>query len=213
MNKISDLRQNYTKNNLSKEKVNKNPFSQFDIWFDDALKSGTIEPNIFTLATCGLDLKPKARILLLKSFDEVGFVFYTNYNSNKAVEIAQNPNVSMTFLWLVHERQVRINGSIEKVSRTESEEYFHSRPRESQLGAWVSPQSTPIESREYLDNKLNEIEEQYKNTEIIPLPEFWGGYRVIPSEIEFWQGRPNRLHDRIRFTKTNNTWKIERLAP
>ena len=213
MSKYAHLRLEYKKEKLSEESVETNPLTQFDIWFQEAMNAEVPEPNAFALATSGPLGISSARIVLLKGVDRDGFVFYTNYNSDKAKDIAYNSHVSMCFLWHELERQVRITGRAAKVSREESEIYFHSRPRESQIGAWVSPQSDVIASRDVLDQKLAEVTALYENTDIIPLPDHWGGYRVIPEEIEFWQGRPNRLHDRITYKNVDGHWKIKRLAP
>lgn len=213
MSKISDLRQNYTKGELTEQSVCSDPITMFDQWFKDAQSIGTIEPNIFTLATADKDGVPNARVLLLKGYDQSGFVFFTNYNSRKSQEIGENPHVAMVFLWIQQERQVRVTGKIEKVSKDESEEYFHSRPRESQIGAWVSNQSSTIDSRDVLDEKQKQLEEIYSEGKEIPLPEHWGGFRIIPDKIEFWQGRANRLHDRILYAKIGAEWNISRLAP
>jgi pyridoxamine 5'-phosphate oxidase len=214
MDKIADLRQEYNKYQLNEKDVLKDPLAQFDLWFNEALQAGIPEPNAFTLATVSENGAPAARVMLLKGVDNDGFVFYTNYGSDKARDLADFPVASMCFLWLGQERQVRITGPVQKVSREESEEYFHSRPRESQIGAWVSPQSQVITSRAEIEDKLIAMVEKFKDTEIIPLPDHWGGYRLQPVEIEFWQGRPNRLHDRLIYSENENQgWKIDRLAP
>lgn len=213
MNNYAHLRLEYKKEQLTEESVVSNPIAQFDIWFQEAIQAEVPEPNAFALATSSPLNIPSARIVLLKGADRDGFVFYTNYNSDKAKDIAYNSHVGMCFLWHELERQVRVTGRATKVTREESEIYFHSRPRESQIGAMVSPQSDVITSREVLDYKLAEVMSLYQNEEVIPLPDHWGGYRIIPEEIEFWQGRPNRLHDRILYKNINGQWKIERLAP
>lgn len=214
MNKIdiTSLRLSYSQNELLEENVLENPFKQFGKWFEEALSAKILEPNAMHLATIS-GRKPHGRIVLLKGFDENGFSFYTNYLSNKGREIAEIPFASLTFFWGDLERQVRIEGSIEQVSEQDSDEYFHSRPRGSQIGAWVSAQSKVIEGRKVLEERLESLENEFKDLNIIPRPEHWGGYRVIPDRIEFWQGRPNRLHDRILFTKVGDDWKIERLSP
>ena len=210
---IADLRRNYTQAGLTEAEAALNPFQQFQTWFDQALSAELPEPNAMTLATATASGKPSARIVLLKGFDEEGFVFYTNYSSHKGQELADNPWGSLVFWWAELERQVRIDGPVEKVSQEESEAYFQSRPIGSQLGAWASPQSKVIASREELEQKMTDLEEKYKN-ETIPKPPQWGGYRLIPHELEFWQGRPNRLHDRLRYRQqTDGTWLRERLAP
>jgi pyridoxamine 5'-phosphate oxidase len=213
MKNIADLRQEYKQHSLSESDVDHDGIIQFEHWFHEALESGIHEPNAFVLATSGRDNIPSARTLLLKGVDQVGFVFYTNYNSHKSSDLLENPKACMNFLWLELERQVRITGTVVKVSRDETEVYFQSRPRESQLGAWVSNQSATIPSREYLEQKLLEITRQFSNHEIIPVPDYWGGFRLIPEQIEFWQGRPNRLHDRILYTRNGNEWQISRLSP
>lgn len=214
MNKtdVAALRQSYTQNELLEENVLENPIKQFGKWFKEALNAQILEPNAMTLSTVS-DGKPHGRIVLLKGFDENGFSFYTNYRSNKGNDVAETPFASLTFFWGELERQVRIEGSIEKVSGEESDEYFHSRPRGSQIGAWVSNQSSVIAGREVIEQRLAELENEFKDVGIIPRPAHWGGYCVNPERIEFWQGRPNRLHDRILFTKVGDDWKIERLSP
>ncbi len=209
---IASLRLSYSQNELIEGNVLQSPIEQFRKWFDDALNAHVLEPNAMFLSTVSKN-KPHGRIVLLKGFDENGFVFYTNYRSNKGKEIEENSFASLTFFWGDVERQVRIEGKIAKVSSQESDEYYHSRPRGSQIGAWVSEQSTVIESRKVLEDRLLAFEEKFKNTENIPRPEHWGGYRVVPNSIEFWQGRLNRLHDRLIFTKIDKNWKIERLSP
>jgi pyridoxamine 5'-phosphate oxidase len=214
MSKYASLRQEYKKHQLSELNALQDPLAQFDLWFYEAISAEVMEPNAFTLATVGENGTPSARVLLLKGVDQGGFVFYTNYHSDKARNIKQFPVGCMNFLWLELERQVRISGPISKVSREESEIYFHSRPRESQIGAWVSPQSDVIQSRDVLDTNLAMMVEKFKDVERIPLPEHWGGYRLVPVEIEFWQGRPNRLHDRLLYSEhEDGGWEICRLAP
>ncbi|WP_305952623.1 pyridoxamine 5'-phosphate oxidase [Emticicia oligotrophica] len=214
MNKtdVAALRQSYTRNELLEENVLENPIKQFGKWFSEALNAQILEPNAMTLSTVSGG-RAHGRIVLLKGFDENGFTFYTNYKSNKGNEVAESPFASLTFFWGDLERQVRIEGSIEKVSGVESDEYFHSRPRGSQIGAWVSNQSSVITGREVIEQRLSELENEFKDLEVIPRPAHWGGYCVKPERIEFWQGRPNRLHDRILFTKVGDDWKIERLSP
>jgi pyridoxamine 5'-phosphate oxidase len=210
--KLFELRKEYTRGGLSLKQVLPDPFAQFHLWFDQAIFAEIVEPNIMSLATASVDGKVSSRILLLKEVDDKGFVFYTNYNSNKAKQLQQNPWGSMLFLWLLLERQVRIEGKLHKVTDEESDEYFGSRPRESQLGSWASEQSTPIGSREELVNRYTELEKHYSGKDI-PRPPHWGGYRLVPEEVEFWQGRPGRLHDRILYYKNNDTWEKKRLAP
>ncbi|HHE05773.1 MAG TPA: pyridoxamine 5'-phosphate oxidase, partial [Epsilonproteobacteria bacterium] len=202
----------YKKGSLSQESVDKSPFVQFEKWFQEAINSEIIEPNTMLLATSNAENMPNIRAVLLKIFDERGFVFFTNYDSTKAQEIEQNPQVAAEFLWLDLERQVRILGRCEKISHAESLSYFMKRSRGSQLGAWVSNQSSVIISKKLFLSQLEKIKEKFSNKEV-PLPDFWGGYRIIPQKIEFWQGRENRLHDRILYTKVDGSWEISRLAP
>jgi len=209
---IQNLRQDYRAAELAESDVDKNPFTQFGKWFKDALDAQLYEPNVMTLATADLQGKPSARILLLKGFDDNGFVFFTNYASKKGQELAQNPQASMVFFWPELERQVRIDGLVTKVEEEVSTAYFHSRPKGSQIGATASPQSTVIESRELLENRVAELTAAYEATEV-PRPQQWGGYLLEPAHIEFWQGRPSRLHDRITYTNVNGVWTINRLAP
>lgn len=210
---IKDLRQDYRSAFLLEEDVENNPFKQFEKWFAEAIKAQVLEPNAMTLATATKDGIPSARIVLLKDFDETGFVFFTNYSSTKGQQIAKNPKAALLFFWGDLERQVRIEGNIEKISQEDSEEYFHSRPRGSQLGAIASPQSQVIPNREFLEKNLDDLTSTYLGKEITK-PAHWGGYKVIPKSFEFWQGRSNRLHDRILFSKKKDgSWKTERLAP
>ncbi|MEH2449035.1 MAG: pyridoxamine 5'-phosphate oxidase [Nostoc sp.] len=210
---VADLRKDYTLEGLSELEVDLNPFTQFKKWFDQALAGQLPEPNAMTIATATPDGKPSARMVLLKDFDERGFVLFTNYNSHKGKELAENPQAALVFWWAELERQVRISGYVEKVSETESDQYFNSRPASSRLGAWVSNQSEAIESREVLERYLQEFKSKYENQEI-PRPPHWGGLRVIPTEIEFWQGRPSRLHDRLLYSRLDNgSWNIKRLSP
>lgn len=210
---VADLRQNYSRCGLSETDVDPNPFKQFGIWFQQAVNAQLLEPNAMTLATATPNGQPFARMVLLKDFDERGFVFYTNYQSNKGKQLTDNPHAALVFWWAALERQVRIEGKIEKIASQESDAYFHSRPRESQLGAWVSDQSQIITNRDLLEQKLEELKAQYTDREI-PRPSHWGGFRVIPTNIEFWQGRPSRLHDRLRYRLSQEgSWLIERLSP
>ena len=210
---VANLRRNYSRAGLNENETDPNPLIQFQTWFDQALNADLPEPNAMTLATADSQGKPSARIVLLKGLDDTGFVFYTNYKSHKAQQLAENPTAALVFWWVELERQVRIEGTVEKVSEAESEEYFASRPIGSQLGAWASPQSRVIESRRVLEEKTWELEQKYANQKI-PKPPHWGGYRLIPTEIEFWQGRPNRLHDRLCYRQqSDGSWLRERLAP
>ena len=208
---ISDLRQEYWSAELVEDDLAADPFKQFALWFDDALRAEVPLANAMTLATADAAGRPSARVVLLKGADANGFVFYTNYESRKAREIAVNPYASLVFMWPQLERQVRIEGIVEKVSAEESDAYFDSRPLGSRLGAWASPQSMPLPSRLTLASKVAAIMLRYGTAP--PRPAHWGGYRVRPDAIEFWQGRPDRLHDRLRYVRQDVCWKIERLAP
>ena len=210
---LSAMREEFLSEGLNREDLDPNPFLQFEKWFKQAEQAQLREPNAMVLSTVSAEGQPSARVVLLKFFDENGFVFYTNYTSRKARDMAANPKVSLLFPWLDLHRQVKIEGHVEKVSTAESLKYFMSRPRGSQLGAWVSNQSSPITSRQLLMMKFEEIKKKFANKQV-PLPDFWGGYRVIPTAIEFWQGRENRLHDRFEYRLANaGAWEIQRLAP
>ncbi len=209
---LAAIRRDYMKGTLDEHDVDKDPFIQFDKWFKEAVKSEIPEVNAMTIATANKNGRPSARMVLLKQFDEKGFVFFTNYESAKAKDIAQNPQAALLFFWEPLERQIRIVGTVEKVSASESFEYFRSRPIDSQLGAWASQQSSVISARALLEKAFGEMLEKFKNGQI-PLPPFWGGLRIIPDEFEFWQGRTNRLHDRISYRKNNGIWSINRLSP
>lgn len=214
MTDLSNYRRSYEKSHLEEENLPEDPINLFNTWFLETEEFGTAaEVNAMTVSSIGLDGFPKARVVLLKQYTYEGFVFYTNYNSEKGRAIAANPNVCLSFFWYEMERQVIIKGKAEKVPANMSDGYFESRPEGSRLGAMVSPQSEVIPSRDYLENNLKELEKQFEGKEI-PRPEHWGGYIVKPVEVEFWQGRPNRLHDRIRYKLQQDfSWKIERLAP
>ena len=210
---VADLRRDYTLEGLREVDAGPDPFQQFQKWFDQALADRLTEPNAMTLATATQDGKPRARMVLLKNFDERGFVFYTNYESDKGHELADNSYAALVIWWAELERQVRIEGRAQKVSDQESDEYFFSRPFNSRLGAWASAQSQVIEDREVLELRLQELKTEYEDQEV-PRPPNWGGYRVIPTIVEFWQGRPSRLHDRLRYRRSeDNSWSIKRLSP
>jgi pyridoxamine 5'-phosphate oxidase len=213
MQDITQLRRNYSLESLTKNDVAAHPIDQFAHWFIEALNSQLLEANASFLATASPDGRPSVRTVLLKGYDHQGFVFYTNYESRKGREIDLNPQAALLFNWLELERQVRIEGTIEKVSEVESRAYFQSRPRGSQIGAWASPQSRVISDRDVLEQRVQEIERQYEGLDTLPLPPHWGGYRIQPDWMEFWQGRESRLHDRIVYQKTEHGWTIERLAP
>lgn len=198
---------------LYEDAVDEDPFVQFASWLDQALHAGIELPNSTALATATKDARPSVRMVLLKSFDSSGFVFYTNYESRKGRELAENPRAALVFHWKSLHRQVCITGTVERVSEQESDEYFASRPFGSRLGAWASRQSEKVEGRPVLDEQLSRLEEHYRDGDV-PRPPYWGGYRLRPDEIEFWQGRPNRIHDRLRYRRARDgTWVIERLAP
>lgn len=209
---IADLRCDYRLKALLETEVNANPIQQFQLWFDQAIQAELPEPNAMTLATVSTAGKPAARMVLLKGVDSAGFVFYTNYQSRKGQELTATPWAALVFWWAELERQVRIEGPVSKVSDTETETYFYSRPRGSQLGAWASDQSQVIGDRTILEQRLQDLEQQYQN-QPIPRPSHWGGYRLQPDLIEFWQGRPNRLHDRLSYQRQNEAWTVQRLSP
>ncbi len=209
---ISSIRKDYQLRSLSESEVHASPVAQFSQWWDEAMASEIDEVNAMTLSTITTGGRPSARIVLLKGFDEKGFVFYTNYESDKGQQLDANPYASLVFFWKELERQVRIEGKCERVSPEESDEYFYSRPLGSRLGAWASPQSKVIEGREILDKNAATLLERYASGEV-PRPLHWGGYRVVADTIEFWQGRSNRLHDRIKYSNQDGAWTIERLAP
>lgn len=212
-NSIASLRKDYVSQSLLEKEVAADAVDQFEIWWHQACESKIDEVNAMTLATASTDGLPSARIVLLKEFDKKGFVFYTNYKSFKAMQLQENPKACLVFYWKELERQVRIVGLVQKVAENDSNEYYLSRPTGSQIGAWASPQSQVIQNREWLDKQYQELTEQFKEKKI-ERPTHWGGYRVQPVIIEFWQGRPSRLHDRIQYTlEENGSWKIERLAP
>lgn len=211
---ISNLRQDYKAKSFRRTDLVADPYAQFKAWFEEALSAKIPEPNAMTLATASLTGRPSARIVLLKSIAEDGFIFYTNYESTKGKMLAENPQAALVFCWLELERQIRIEGRVEKVDTATAKEYFQSRPKESQMGAWVSQQSTVIETRAVLEDSMTELNEQYAEQAVLPKPPNWGGYKVIPDKIEFWQGRRSRLHDRFQYSlQADGQWKIERLAP
>ena len=207
-------RKSYERDALDENGIASNPLYQFTTWYDEAVAAGLPEPEAMTLSTATQEGRPSARIVLLRGYDERGFCFFSNYASQKGRELAANPYAAVTFHWVELERQVRIAGRVEKVSASESDAYFKSRPAQSRIGAWSSPQSEVIASRDTLEQFVKEYQERYPEESAIPRPEHWGGYRVIPERIEFWQGRPSRLHDRLRFSRVEQgTWTLERLAP
>jgi pyridoxamine 5'-phosphate oxidase len=209
---VADLRREYARARLDEGNVSPDPMTEFARWFDEAVKAEVQEPNAMTLATAGQDSAPSARIVLLKGFDERGFVFFTDYRSQKGTELEQNPRAALVFYWPELERQIRITGGTEPVGRAESEAYFRTRPRGSRISAWVSHQSQVIGSRKLLEERVPELEKRYPG-EDVPLPPYWGGIRLAPRTVEFWQGRTSRLHDRIRYTRDAQGWRIERLSP
>jgi pyridoxamine 5'-phosphate oxidase len=213
MTTLADLRREYASRALDEKDAHADPIQQFALWFEEALKSQLLDVNAMTLATASAKAEPSARTVLLKVADEDGFVFYTNYDSAKGRDLSENPRASLLFFWAELERQVRINGSVTKTTADESDEYFHSRPFESQIGATVSPQSRPIKDRSELEHRYVELATKYRGS-VVPLPSNWGGYRVRPEVIEFWQGRKSRLHDRLLYARqADGSWSRSRLAP
>ena len=211
---IADLRKDYQRHELDESHVDGDPIVQFGKWFDEAVAAKVHEPNAVCLATATADAYPSARMVLLKGVDARGFVFYTDYRSRKGSELSENPHAALCFFWPELERQVRITGAVQRVSREESASYFATRPLPSRLGAWTSKQSSVLASRAELEAELAEVEQQFANVNgAVPLPEHWGGFRVVPEEIEFWQGRASRLHDRIRFRREAGEWVRARLSP
>ena len=211
---LSQFRRDYLKGGLSRSDLSPDPVLQFTAWFEQARSTDIPDPTAMTLATVGADGQPSQRAVLLKYFDETGFVFFTNFESRKAMEIAENPRVSLHFVWLDLERQIQVNGVARRISAAESARYFMSRPRDSQVAAWVSSQSHPLSSRQMLMQKFHEMKRKIGEGKM-PIPSFWGGYRVRPEQVEFWQGRKNRLHDRFLYTRQEggDGWRIERLSP
>ncbi|HEY9505811.1 MAG TPA: pyridoxamine 5'-phosphate oxidase [Gemmatimonadales bacterium] len=209
---IADLRREYARARLDEKDVSPDPFAEFALWFAEAQSAAAVEANAMVLATATPDGRPSARMVLLKGFDQLGFVFFTDYRSRKGQELEANPRAALTFHWSELERQVRIEGTVTRTSAEESEAYYRSRPVGSRLGAWVSHQSRPVASREELEAGLREVARRFGGTDV-PLPPDWGGYRVSPDCFEFWQGRESRLHDRIRYLREAERWQIERLSP
>ena len=212
---LADLRLEYRRHSLRRDEVAAEPFGQFRVWFAEAQASGIVEPNAMTLSTVDpASGQPSARIVLLKGLDGQGFTFFSNYQSQKGRELAAQPRAALGFFWKELERQINIRGTVEPVTREESEAYFHSRPRASQLGAHASAQSSPIPGRTWLEEQFAAVQEKYPEGTLIPLPSSWGGYRLIPETVEFWQGRPNRLHDRLCYTLNHTgAWRLDRLSP
>ena len=209
---LEDIRREYAKEGLSRESLCDSPFDQFDLWMKQAIDAGLKDPTAMTIATVDESGMPNQRIVLLKKTDHSSFVFFTNYGSNKAKEIEASPRVSLHFPWHMIDRQVKVLGTASKIPVAESLAYFASRPRDSQLAAWASKQSSRINSRQFLMSQFNSLKHKFSEGEV-PLPDFWGGYRVVPEKLEFWQGRENRLHDRFVYTKSEENWDIDRLAP
>lgn len=214
---ISSIRQEYLLATLSEKEVSPSPIDQFERWLNEAMKSEVLEPTAMVLSTVSAEGQPSSRVVLLKDLDSNGFVFYTNYSSKKGVELSQNARASLLFFWPELQRQIRIEGEVKRVNPEQSTTYFQSRPKGSQLGAWASPQSQVVPHREFLDERIEEMEKKFEGLEVLPRPEHWGGFSLIPNRIEFWQGRGSRMHDRIRYERTSSSvtseWKIERLAP
>ncbi|BFV57762.1 pyridoxamine 5'-phosphate oxidase [Kitasatospora sp. CMC57] len=207
------MRKHYQHEGLAEKQLTAEPVAQFTEWFHQAVDAGVTEPNAMVLSTADAQGRPSSRTVLLKGYNRRGFVFFTNYGSRKGSELAVNPWASLLFPWISISRQVVVNGRVEKVGRDETAAYFRTRPHGSQLGAWASEQSSPVSSREVLEQRYAELERRYPEGEGVPVPPFWGGYRVIPETVEFWQGRENRLHDRLRYVAEGEGWRVERLCP
>jgi pyridoxamine 5'-phosphate oxidase len=209
---VAALREEYSRRHLRRRDLDPDPFAQFNRWLAEAVASGLKDPNAMSLATVNPAGQPSARIVLLKRVSPSGFLFFTNYTSRKAADLASNPRAALNLFWPELERQVAIEGAVQKASREEAAAYFHSRPLGSQLGAWASHQSQLVPSRDFIESKLDAVTSQYAGREV-PLPDFWGGYWLAPASIEFWQGGPSRIHDRLRYTRDSTTWRIDRLSP
>ncbi len=210
---INSIRRDFADRPLNEDAVSKNPFKQYAVWFEEAVGSQILDPYAMCLSTATKEGRPSSRIVYMRDIIDEQFVFYTNYKSQKGIELAENPFASLNIHWGELERQIRIEGKVTKVSPSISDTYFKARPKESKIGAWASHQSCQLLNREALENNVKLLEEKYKDTSDIPRPEFWGGYQLNPTRIEFWQGRPNRLHDRIVFTKENGEWRLSRVSP
>nr|WP_267886077.1 pyridoxamine 5'-phosphate oxidase [Kitasatospora azatica] len=210
---LARMRRQYAEEGLAEQDLAADPVTQFSRWFAQAERAGFLEPNAMVLSTADAEGRPSSRTVLLKGFDPRGFVFFTNYGSRKGAELTANPHASLLFPWHPIDRQVIVSGSVEKTGRDETAAYFRTRPHGSQLGAWASEQSSPVASREVLEQRFAELASRYPEGEGVPVPPFWGGFRVVPRTVEFWQGRPNRLHDRLRYTAEGEGWAVERLCP
>ncbi len=210
---LAAMREHYTHEGLAETDLAAEPVGQFARWFREAGRAGVAEPNAMVLSTAGADGRPSSRTVLLKGYDRRGFVFFTNYGSRKGSELAANPYAALLFPWVTLARQVIVQGRVEKVGRDETAAYFRTRPHGSQLGAWASEQSSPVSGREVLEQRYADLERRYPEGEGVPVPPFWGGYRVVPESVEFWQGRANRLHDRLRYVARGDGWQVERLCP
>ncbi len=213
MQPLADIRKEYSKAALDILTMSANPIQQFETWFQEALHAQVAEPNAMCLATVNADHRPSARIVLLKGIEHGAFLFYTNFQSDKGRELENNPACAATFFWPELERQVRIEGTATRVSDQQAQAYFQTRPRGSQIGAWSSPQSSVLENREILEERVRQMEQKFEGKQVLPKPHQWGGFQIEPLLIEFWQGRPSRLHDRIEYTRVDGTWKAHRLAP
>lgn len=211
-NYLNEIRRDFSGKPLQEDTVLTNPFQQFEVWFEEAVNAQILDPQAMTLATVDMSGQPSARVVYLRGIQDGAFIFYTNYHSNKAKEIDKQPKAALNFLWRGLDRQIRIDGIVKKAEASVSDAYFANRPRESQIGAWASQQSLELKSREELEERVKAFTQKFAGQEV-PRPDFWGGYYLFPHKIEFWQGRPNRLHDRILYTLENQNWKISRLSP